>query len=129
MKKKVLIIEDEFIIRELLKPLILHEFKDVDVDIAEEGEEAYKLIQENYYDVLLLDISMPKGMNGDVLLEKIKKLNLESNICIMSGFSNDDHERDPAIKKIFSKPITAEAVCEGIKEFLDPPNKLIKGLS
>lgn len=67
---KILIIEDEVPIAELVKiELELHNYK---CDIALDGEIGANLIEENNYDLILLDIMLPK-IDGYELLNYIKK--------------------------------------------------------
>lgn len=67
---KILIIEDELAIAELIKiELELHNYK---CDISLDGEVGANLIEENNYDLILLDIMLPK-IDGYELLDYIKK--------------------------------------------------------
>lgn len=73
--RKILIVEDSRIVREITKnQLIAVGF---DVEVAVDGEEGYHKIIENDYDLILLDIEMPK-MNGYQMALKVseKKSNL-----------------------------------------------------
>lgn len=67
---KILIVEDESAIRDLIK--IELEQKGYKCDTAEDGEIAADLIELQKYDLILLDIMLPK-IDGYDLLEFIKK--------------------------------------------------------
>ncbi len=69
-QKTVLIIEDEKMIREILKKKI--EGEGYRVETAEDGEEGVAKIKEVLPDLILLDIVMPK-MDGFTVLEEMKK--------------------------------------------------------
>ncbi len=68
--KKILIIEDEEIIRNLLQRKLTEE--GYDVEIAEDGEIGMQKMRESKPDIILLDIIMPK-MGGFEVLEEMKK--------------------------------------------------------
>lgn len=90
--KKILIVEDEKILREMyLKKLEKGEFEVFCVNSAEEGFSAAKKILP---DLILLDIILPKGSGID-FLEKIRGEEKTKNIKVLT-FSNFD---DPETKK------------------------------
>lgn len=70
MKKNILVVDDDKDIRELISVYLKSE--DFYVDKACNGEEALKIIEENHYDLVLLDIMMPK-MDGLETLINIRK--------------------------------------------------------
>lgn len=68
-KKKLLIVEDELFIRELYVKVL--EEDGYDIDQAEDGQTAYDKIHAGGYDLVLLDIMLPK-MDGLAILEKLQ---------------------------------------------------------
>lgn len=70
MKKNILVVDDDKDIRELIAVYLKAE--DFYVDKACNGEEALKMMEENHYDLVLLDIMMPK-MDGLETLINIRK--------------------------------------------------------
>lgn len=66
--KKILVVEDDFDIRESIIDIL--ELNDFDAYPAANGQEGFDLIGKNEFDLVLCDINMPK-MNGYELLEKI----------------------------------------------------------
>lgn len=58
--------------------------KGFEVNVAENGTKAVALIENDEYDVLLLDLSMP-GFNGMDVLKKIKTLELTTEVVILTG--------------------------------------------
>ena len=85
---KTLIVDDHSIVREGLKR-ILDESDDINV-VAEvgNGEDAIRLVQNNKFDMIILDISMP-GKSGLELLRDIKSINPEQHILILSMHSEN----------------------------------------
>ncbi len=69
--KKVLLVEDEKELLDLYVSLLQQE--GYDVDNASDGELALKKISDNAYDLILLDIILPK-MDGLQVLENLKKI-------------------------------------------------------
>lgn len=65
-KYRILVVDDEESITFLLKTE-LEELSDFDVDIALNGTEAINLVQSTIYDIVLLDIKMPRVSGIDVL--------------------------------------------------------------
>lgn len=82
---KILVVDDELIVRESL----LHWFEEENyqVDTAESAEEALRKFQAGKYDVYLLDMKMP-GMSGIELLEKIKQVDNEAIVILITAFAS-----------------------------------------
>lgn len=78
MKSKVLIVDDEQDIRELIKFYMNKE--GYDVIEAKDGEEALEIFESEYIDLAIIDIMMPK-MDGFELVENIKEI--KDVPCIM----------------------------------------------
>ena len=85
---KTLIVDDHSIVREGLKR-ILDESDDINV-VAEvgNGEDAIRLVQNNKFDMIILDISMP-GKSGLELLRDIKSINPKQHVLILSMHSEN----------------------------------------
>jgi two-component system nitrogen regulation response regulator NtrX len=81
---KILIIEDELSIRRVLTKILLEESDSYIVDEAEDGKLGFEKIKNEDYDLVLCDIKMPK-MNGEELLEAVKKIKPEIPMVMISG--------------------------------------------
>ena len=79
MKNKILVVDDEHLIRWSLEQNLKKQ--GYEVSTAGSGEDALRLLQEETPDLMLLDIQLP-GMNGLEVLEKVKELE-EDVIVIM----------------------------------------------
>ena len=68
---KILIVDDEKKIREVIKEYA--EFEGYDVSQAKDGMEAIEMVKQNNYDLVILDIMMPR-LDGYSACKEIKKL-------------------------------------------------------
>lgn len=78
---KILVVDDEKSIRNTLREIL--EYEKFIVDEASDGMEAIEKVKENRYDVILLDIKMPK-MDGIEVLEQLMKLT-DAPVVMISG--------------------------------------------
>ena len=81
---KILIIEDEASIRRVLNKILSEENAGYQVEEAEDGIQGLDKITNTDYDLVLCDIKMPK-MDGEELLEAVKKIKPEIPIVMISG--------------------------------------------
>ena len=77
MSKKVLVVDDEKLIVKGIRFSL--EQDDMHVDCAYDGEEALELARENHYDIILLDLMLPK-MDGLEVCQQIREF---SNVPIV----------------------------------------------
>ncbi len=84
-KKNILIIDDSALMRRVLSDIINSDERFIVCDVASNGLEAYDKITLNpkRYDVILLDINMPK-MNGIEFMEEINRLKLQLTVIVVS---------------------------------------------
>ena len=85
-RSRVLVVDDESSIRELLqKTLGLAEY---DVDTAPDGRAALERLRLGNYDLLIADLKMP-GMDGLTLIREAKRLKADLPVIIITGFSTE----------------------------------------
>jgi excisionase family DNA binding protein len=87
-RQRVLVVDDEASIRDLLaKTLALAEY---DVDTAGDGAAALDRLRERRgsYDLMIADLRMP-GMDGLTLIREVKQINANLPIIIITGFSTE----------------------------------------
>jgi excisionase family DNA binding protein len=85
-RSRVLVVDDESSIRELLqKTLALAEY---DVDTAPDGRAALERLRLGNYDLLIADLKMP-GMDGLTLIREAKRLKTDLPVIIITGFSTE----------------------------------------
>ena len=130
---KILIIEDEAAIRRVLIKIISNEYKDDQIEEAEDGAMGYHMIEKTDYDLVLCDIKMPK-MDGVEVLEKAMKIKPETPFIMISGHG----ELETAVESMrlgaydyISKPPDLNRLLNAIRNALDKKqlvteNKILK---
>jgi excisionase family DNA binding protein len=85
-RQRVLVVDDEASIRDLLsKTLALAEY---DVDTAPDGTSALDRMRAFNYDLLIADLKMP-GMDGLTLIRQAKRIKADLPVIIITGFSTE----------------------------------------
>jgi len=85
--KKVLIVEDE---KPLAQALHLKLKKNnIESEIAYNGVEALKFLEDQNFDLILMDLIMPQ-MDGFVLLEELKKKGVKTPVVITSNLGQEE---------------------------------------
>ena len=107
MAKKVLLVDDERSIRNTLREIL--EFEKYQVTEATDGLDALAQVKKNDFDVILLDIKMPK-MDGMETLERLQILVPDIPVIMISGHGTIE--------------TAVEAVREGAFDFLSKPPDL-----
>jgi DNA-binding NtrC family response regulator len=89
MEKKIsiLIVDDEESVRESLNLWFTED--GYRVDVAENAKQALSILESDIFDIILTDLKMP-GMDGLELLQRIKTLNKDSIIIVMTAFATVD---------------------------------------
>lgn len=114
---KVIIADDQVILREGLK-IILGMEKDIDVcGLASDGNEAYELCRKYAPDIVLMDIKMP-NVNGVDATKRIKNDFPDTKVIVLTTFNDDEFIFD-ALKYGASgyllKDATPEKIAEAIR--------------
>ena len=83
MKKKILVVDDSALMRRVLCDIINSDDRFEVVDTANDGLEGFKLIVDNRYDAVVLDVYMPK-MTGLQMLEELQKAHVPCKVMMAS---------------------------------------------
>ncbi|TAN68488.1 response regulator transcription factor, partial [Paraclostridium sordellii 8483] len=83
---KILVVEDN---TKLLDSIVKELEKHFQVESTSNGEEAYYLIKQNIYDLVVLDLMLP-GMDGIQILEGIRKTNEDILVLILTAKESVD---------------------------------------
>jgi len=87
VKDKLLVADDEQSMREFLDIMLKKEgYK---VSLASNGEEVLKLAERDIFDLILMDIRMPK-LDGIAVLKKIKALSPETIVIMITAYASAD---------------------------------------
>lgn len=107
MPERILVVDDELFVRELLLEFLSSQ--GYEVSLADSGENAVKIMQTDPMDVVLLDLKMP-GINGIETLRQIKRIDANALAIIMTGY--------PTIES------SIEALRHGAYDYVIKPFKL-----
>ena len=92
MAKKVLIVDDEKLIVKGIRFSL--EQDGMDVDVAYDGEEALNKIKENIYDIVLLDVMLPK-LTGFEVCQQVREFSDVPVVMLTAkGLSIEDLARE-----------------------------------
>jgi CheY-like chemotaxis protein len=110
--EKILIVDDDKIIRELISELVLSEFSNASITEAEDGLIAQVKCLEEKYDMVILDHMMP-NLDGATFLDTLRKstnINKDTPIIMLTAFmpniSSDHKVNDRTL--YLKKPIDFE---------------------
>lgn len=109
--------DDDFIVQALAQ---WFEARGFTVDIAHDGLEAVAKCQERVYDVVTMDIEMPR-LNGIEAIRLLKEFSPATPVIALTGYaSNPDLPKHCRADKICAKPIALSALeCE-VRALLRP---------
>jgi CheY-like chemotaxis protein/anti-sigma regulatory factor (Ser/Thr protein kinase) len=118
---KILIVDDEAGMHEMLAAMLRHE--DYAVDYASSGPEALAQLAGKHYDLVVTDIRMP-GMDGITLLNRIKEEDPEMKVIVMTAESTPQTVVRAISEKAFSylgKPFTRPTLLDAVNSALSVP--------
>lgn len=114
--QRILLAEDEEVLRMLIVDIL--EDDGYIIDEACDGEEAYDLVKQNEYDLILLDYMMP-GYTGLELIEMIRKDQIQTKIMMLSAKSQvSDQQKvlEAGADFFISKPFSPIQLVKRIEE-------------
>jgi len=118
--EKILVVDDEERQREIASGILKRlGFK---AEVVSSGEEAIEYVRENPVDLIVLDMVMPKGINGRKTYEEIIKIRPGQKTIIASGYAKTkevDKAQELGAGKYIKKPYTLSKVGLAVKEELE----------
>ncbi|PKN29841.1 MAG: Fis family transcriptional regulator [Deltaproteobacteria bacterium HGW-Deltaproteobacteria-21] len=106
-KHSILVVDDERSMREFLEILLSRE--GYDVTLASSGENAFEILEQKKFDLVVTDIKM-KDIDGLEVLKKTKELSPESIVVIISAFATAE--------------TAVQAMKEGAYDYIPKPFKV-----
>ncbi|MDN3686946.1 sigma-54-dependent transcriptional regulator [Cyclobacterium jeungdonense] len=119
---KILIIDDEKVIRSTLKEIL--EYEDYEIFEAQDGEKGLEMIQNDEFDLVLCDIKMPK-MDGIEVLTKVGELQKQPQFIMISAHGTIETAVEATKKGAFDfipKPPDLNRLLLTVRNALDKKN-------
>ena len=111
---RVLVVDDEKLIRDVIKEYLLLE--NIEVEEASNGEEALNKVRQEDFDIIIMDIMMPK-MDGYTACREIKKI--KDIPFIMLSARGEEYDKligfDLGIDDYVTKPFSPKELVARIK--------------
>jgi signal transduction histidine kinase len=118
--EKILVVDDEERQREIASGILTK--LGYNAEVVSSGEEAIEYVKENHVDLIVLDMVMPKGINGRKTYEEIIKIRPGQKAIIASGYAKTkevDLAQELGAGKYIKKPYTLAKVGLAVKEELE----------
>lgn len=117
---KILLIEDDTLLQKLYQGKLADEgFK---VVVTEKGKEGLQLVKTNGFDLIILDIMLPGGINGFDVLEVLKKDKALSQIPVIILTNLESEEKVAreigAADYLIKVKVTPQQIVERVKKIL-----------
>jgi CheY-like chemotaxis protein len=123
MSKKILIAEDSSVILNLTKKILIQQH--YDIDGAKNGEEVLKMLETENYDLILMDINLPK-MDGMECTKQIRALSDQAKsstpIFAITGNAMNYSVEDftaVGINEYLQKPIDFDKLVDLAAKYID----------
>ena len=120
-RKQVLVAEDSSVIQNLTKKVL--QFQNYDIESARDGQQVLDMLQQKNYDIILMDINMPK-MDGMECARKMRSMDDEKKsqvpIVAISGnasnYSEDDFQK-AGMDEYIPKPIDFDHLVDVVNKY------------
>jgi len=113
---RLLIVDDEDFVRDLLQEIL--EGEGCDVQLAASGSEALAMFQDFHFDAVCTDVGMP-GMSGWELAREIRHLNQHIPIAVITGWGEavgSNEQKAAGVDWVIAKPFTADRIAELVRD-------------
>lgn len=122
MTKRILIADDDLLLRELLVARL--STAGHDLDLAADGEEALVKLRRRAFDLVLLDLRMPR-MDGIEVLQSMKAIpsHEATKVIVLTGSRSEDDVADAerlGVESYLAKPVDIEKLAERVEMVLNP---------
>jgi len=124
---KILVIDDEPSIRDLLDRLLRR--KGYDVVLAASGQKGLECFRRERPDVIVLDLKMPE-MDGLTVLQQIRSLNRSQPVIVLTGSRTAEMEqqvRALGVTEYIAKGFSLHLLGDALKRLLKTPDPTAQG--
>lgn len=120
--KKVLVAEDSSVIQNLLKKILL--FENCKITSAKDGESVLKKFEAEDFDLVIMDINLPKVDGVEATKEIRSAKNKKSNIPIIGISGNAKNKPvseffDAGMNEYLQKPLDYDKLIELVKKYTE----------
>jgi len=130
-EKKILIVEDDPDNQELLKEIIDYCMPDYKYTAACDGEDALIAAKKQEFDLIFMDMSVPKKNGYEILTELRKSKNYMSvPIIALTAHTMDGTKEkilDSGFDEYIAKPCNPKVLIDTIKKYLENKKKILFG--
>ena len=126
---KILIVEDEKEITDGIKAIL--EKEGFSTDVAYDGKKGLECIEDNMYDLVLLDIMLPY-MSGIEILKEIREEGIQTPVILLTAKSMIDDKivgLDAGADDYMTKPFSPSELVARVKAHLARYNRLVSSSS
>ncbi len=126
-KRKILVVEDEAVVRESVKDWLVED--GYDVECVESGEEALEKIKEGEFGVIVLDLRLP-GIDGLQVFEHAKELKAETKGIIITAYPSKETQekaRRLGLLDYLAKPFKVDDLEKTIRGALGEAEEKVAG--
>jgi CheY-like chemotaxis protein len=116
LERRALVVDDDAGIRILVKHILAR--NNFSVDLARDGAEAIEKLTQQDYDVIVLDIMMPR-IDGSGVVEYLSKFQPENiaRVIVMTAFGSSAFNRvSPPVGRILEKPFDINHLLREVTE-------------
>jgi two-component system, NtrC family, nitrogen regulation response regulator NtrX len=116
---RILIVDDEAVIRRTFKSVL--EMEPYEIDEAVDGIDCLAKVKQKKYDVIFLDIRMPR-VDGMEVLEQLQTISCDSSVVMISGHGNIETAVESVKRGAFDylqKPLDLNRILITIRNALD----------
>lgn len=128
MRPRILIVEDDPTTREALRRVL--ELEGCDIDVVVDGENAVGALAQRRYDVIILDIALPK-MSGTDVMEYIASTTPEAltSIVVVTGLeAGEIRKLFPEICETLSKPVMPGRLIASVRRCLSVSSRGVSAI-
>jgi DNA-binding NarL/FixJ family response regulator len=119
---QLLIVDDSSLMRDIIKDTIDDAFPNVHTSVANNGEQAQKMLSHGHFDIVLCDWEMP-APNGSELLKWLREGSTHQKVPFIMITAKDDKEHileamQLGVSGYIVKPFTPDIICQKVKPLL-----------